>query len=103
MKNGYYITKSGEKVTLEATDTIDVSNKNIIELVLPEGIQYVSCENNQLKELVLPEGVKTVFCENNQLKELVLPEGIQYVSCDDLLFDIEKYLNKKVNINIVCK
>ena len=50
MKKGYYITSSGEKVTLEATDTIIVSNKNIIELVLPEGIKDVYCGSNQLPQ-----------------------------------------------------
>ena len=104
MKNGYYITKSGEKVTLEVTDTINVSYKEIVELVLPEGIKTVYCHHNQLKELVLPEGIEYVYCHNNQLKELVLPEGIKTVYCDDLLFDARKYIDDKdVEINIVCR
>ena len=102
MKNGYYITSSGEKVILKVTNTIDVSSKDIIELVLPEGIKSVYCSKNQLTELVLPEGIKNVYCYNNQLTELVLPEGIKDVYCDDLLFDVEKYLDKEININIVC-
>ena len=62
MNKGYYITSSGEKVALEAADTIDVSYKDIIELVLPEGVQTVYCYNNQLTTLTLPEGVQTVSC-----------------------------------------
>ena len=84
MNKGYYITSSREKVALEAAVTIDVSHKNIVELVLPEGVQYVYCSNNQLTTLTLPEGVQTVYC-------------------DDLIFDVNKYLGKDININIVCR
>ena len=51
MNKGYYITSSGEKVTLKAADTIYVSHKDIIELVLPKGVKDVSCDNNQLTTL----------------------------------------------------
>ena len=86
MKNGYYITSSGEKTVIEA------------------GTKTVHCYNNQLKELVLPEGIKIVSCEHNQLTELVLPEGIKEVYCDDLLFDARKYIDdENVEINIVCR
>ena len=46
MKNGYYITSSGEKTVIEA------------------GTKTVHCSNNQLKELVLPEGIKEVYCDD---------------------------------------
>ena len=83
MKKGYYITADGEKVILESQKRVDVSNKNIVELVLPDGVRLDHCYNNQLTELNLPESVEWVSCENNQLKELNLPEGIEEVSCEN--------------------
>ena len=84
MNKGYYITKAGEKVTLEAADIINVSYKSIVELVLPEGVKKVYCHHNQLTTLTLPEGVKEVYC-------------------DDLILDVNKYLGKEINININCR
>mgnify|MGYP001607195049 CR=1 FL=1 len=83
MKKGYYITDKGEKVIIDSQESIDLSYKNIVELILPSGIKYVYCHNNQLKELILPSGVKYVYCYNNQLKELILPSGIEFVSCEN--------------------
>ena len=123
MSKGYYITKSGERVTLKSAKTINVSNKDIIELVLPEGVHTVWCDNNQLTTLTLPEGVQTVSCHhnqlttltlpegvkerlaatNNQLTTLTLPEGVKDVYCDDLILDVNKYLDKEINININCR
>ena len=84
---GYYITDKGEKVIINSQETIYLSNKNIVKLILPSGIEYVYCENNQLRELILPSGVKNVYCENNQIKELILPSGIKTVYCDDGAID----------------
>ena len=81
---GYYITDKGEKVIIDSQEIIYLSNKNIVELILPShGVEYVHCHDNQLKELILPSGVKTVYCSNNQLKELILPSGIEYVWCQN--------------------
>ena len=66
---GYYITSNGEKVIIDSQEFISLSNKNIVELILPSGIEYVSCENNQLRELILPSGVKTVYCDDGAIKD----------------------------------
>ena len=83
INQGYYITDKGERVIIDSQDFIDLSYKNIVELILPSGIKDVSCYNNQIKELILPSGVKNVHCSNNQIKELILPSGIQYVYCEN--------------------
>ncbi len=116
MKDGYYITTKNKKVELlpptKENKTLDVSNQNIKELVVPkgyevvwcfynqltslellEGIKEVYCGNNQLTSIELPEGIKEVYCYNNQLTSLMLPDGIEAVSCD---IDVELInLNKK--------
>ena len=73
MKKGYYITEAGEKVILKSQEIIDVSYKKIVELVIPEGVKWVSCYNNQLTELNLPEGIKFVHC--NYIPNLKTPNG----------------------------
>jgi hypothetical protein len=79
--NGYYKTLSGKIFPLEKQDAIDVSNKDIIELVLPEGCKKVFCYVNKLIELVIPEGCKRVHCSNNQLTNLVVAEGCVEIYC----------------------
>ena len=44
---GYYINDKGEKVIIDSQNYIDLSNKNIVELILPSGIITVICDNNQ--------------------------------------------------------
>jgi hypothetical protein len=59
--NGYYITSSGEVVELFG-DIIDVSSKNIVKLILPEGCKEVICSCNKLTNLIIPDGCKKVNC-----------------------------------------
>ena len=81
MKKGYYITSKGKKVILKSEKIINVSNMDIIELVLPDGVLWVSCEHNKLETLILPDGIKTVWCDYG-------------------LFDYTPYLNKDINITL---
>ena len=63
MKKGYYITSEDKKVILEPQNIIDVSNSNIIELVIPRGCKILYCWNNQLTELVVPNGCENIYCD----------------------------------------
>ena len=83
INQGYYITSKGEKVIIDYQEYIRLSNKNIVELILPSGVKNVWCHNNQIKELLLPSGIQNVYCENNNITGLILPAGIRNVSCDD--------------------
>ena len=87
MKTGYYITSNGERVILKSQTILDLSYRNIVELVIPEGCKYVSCWSNQLTELVIPEGCETVYCNDNRLTKLIIPDGCEKVFCDYYLGD----------------
>ena len=116
---GYYMTSKGEKVIIDSQNFIDLSYKNIVELVLPSGIKNVWCANNQLKELILPSsiievwcssnqitglilpsGVKNIYCENNNITGLILPSGVEYVYCDDGAIENPMFY-KNWDINLV--
>jgi hypothetical protein len=115
-KYGYFIRADNPtvKVRLAPAKYIDLSFKNLIELVLPEckevrcynnkltnlivpnGCKFIMCCKNNLNKLVLPIGCETVYCSNNNLTELIIPEGCEYVSC------INNQLNKLI-IPKACK
>ena len=78
----FYKRCDGKVVELERENELYLYSMNIIELIIPDGYEYVSCWNNQLKELIIPEGCKVVCCQNNQLKELVIPNGCKRVMAD---------------------
>jgi hypothetical protein len=112
MKQGYYITASGEKFIVESKNTINIcSRRDIVELHIPDGcivlycsynllteltlpdnIREVSCHHNQLTELIIPEGCKSIWCWDNRLTKLVIPDGCKEVYCDISL--IEKHLDE---------
>ncbi len=79
--NGFYITSTGDKVILEQSEIIELSGRDIIELVLPDGVGVIWCWNNKLTELVIPNGVKQINCSGNQLTELIIPDNCR-VYCD---------------------
>ena len=79
MNKGYYITDTGEKVEFEHSSLISIHGKNIITLVIPDG-------------------VTTVYCNSRLLKELILPDGMEYVRCDLRAVDIIKYKNSNVKL-----
>jgi hypothetical protein len=82
--HGYCITqdKPMVKVHLDPQDEIDLSHKNLIELVLP-ACKIVWCNNNKLTELIIPQGCGYVNCRNNCLWKLIIPDGCEYVYCSD--------------------
>ena len=73
--NKYYYKKSNGKVVELEQQILYIYSKNIIELIIPDGCEWVLCWDNQLKELIIPDGCKRVYCHNNQLKELIIPNG----------------------------
>jgi len=78
------IDKDGNKIKFECLgDELNCDDELLIELILPEGMGWVSCDMNLLTELILPEGVRCVYCSDNQLTHLIIPEGVTYVSCYD--------------------
>ena len=52
------------------------------------------CHNKQLISLILPEGVEEVWCDNNKLTELTLPDSVEYLSADKEVTGLEKYMGK---------
>ena len=97
MKKGYYITADVKKVNLSPQLAIDVSNRNIVELVVPEGTKYVWGYNNNLTKLNLPEGIEDVYCYNNKLTELILPNRVEKVVCD-IGVKLINYNKEKTNV-----
>ena len=97
---GYYITSNGERVIIDSQESIDLSDKNIVELILPSGIKRVYCNNNQIKELILPSGIEYISCENNNITGLILPSGVKTVYCDDAAID-DPIIYKEWDINLV--
>jgi hypothetical protein len=79
---GYYITKdsSKEKTILKPQHIIELSNMDIIELVLPK-CKTVKCDDNYLGKLIIPEGCESVNCSYNNLRELIIPKSCVWVSC----------------------
>ena len=58
------------------------SNKDLISLILPEGVISVYCHDNNLSELIIPSGVEMVYCYNNLITELIIPSSVNLLSCD---------------------
>ena len=80
--SGYYKKSNGKVVELEQQVYSWLWSENIIELIIPDGCEYVSCEYNQLKELIIPDGCVYVNCRHNQLKELIIPNDCEWVWAD---------------------
>jgi hypothetical protein len=78
--NGYYIVADNPtiKIQIEPQDMIFLSNKGIIELVLPM-CKSIYCVRNFLTKLTIPKGVKLVSCSNNYLNELYIPRSCKEV------------------------
>lgn len=57
-------------------------NKNLTELIIPDGITSIYCQINKLTELIIPDGVKDVWCYDNNITEIVLPDSIISIVCD---------------------
>ena len=79
MNKGYYITDTSEKVEFEHSSLISIHSKNIITLVIPDG-------------------VTSVYCNSRLLKELILPDSVGLVRCDLRAVDIIKYKNSNVKL-----
>ena len=58
----YYKTSKGKVVELEQK-SLYLYNNDIVELIIPDGCEYVHCYNNQLKELILPDGCEWVWAD----------------------------------------
>jgi hypothetical protein len=78
---GWYKTSDGTLHEFEAPYGINLNNKGIIELVIPDGVKEVSCYDNYLTELVIPDQVELIYCWNNKLTELIVPDDCK-VLCD---------------------
>ena len=68
--SGYYKKSNGKVVELEQQVYLWLWSENIIELIIPDGCEYVSCWNNQLKELVIPNGCGWVWADMKSVTEL---------------------------------
>ena len=80
---GYYKKSDGRSIELKQEDVLSLCYMDIVELVIPDGCEWIDCSDNQLKELIIPAGCKVVNCSNNQLTKLIIPDGCKSksVSC----------------------
>ncbi len=62
----------------------------------------IVCDSNFIKELVIPEGVRWMSCENNLIQELTLPRKINWIFCD-IMDGIEEQHKKNLHIHIYQK
>jgi hypothetical protein len=81
--NGWYIGLGGRRYDIESYHIISLTNKNIIELFIPNGVIDVYCGRNNLTKLVIPYGVREVYCSDNLLTELIVPESVKKLYCSD--------------------
>ena len=79
---GYYINSSGEKTIIPSvTKVLDISYRNIVEIVCNRELETLYCHNNLLTKLTLNNKLETLFCNSNKLKELKLNDKLEYLSC----------------------
>ncbi len=70
MSGGYYITESGERFELKSYSDFEgiywdgiLFNKNIVEIVIPDGNFIFLCHRNKIKSLVIPPSFKVFICD----------------------------------------
>ena len=104
----YYITSKGTKhiITTPVNFTNDyaylnVSYKNITQLILNKKYNTLYCNNNKLTELIIPDGIEYVVCYNNNLSNLIIPNSVKTLFCDINALDIIKYKHANITIHTV--
>ncbi len=102
--NGWYKTSDGTKHIIESRKIINLSQKDIVELVIPNNTEWISCRLNNLTELIIPDSVEWIDCENNKLTELGVPNECQ-IYCDKsvkltskLMYNRSKRLKNILNV-----
>jgi hypothetical protein len=78
--NGWYIT-DGNLYELETANRIELCNKDITELVIPDGVKDIWCWENKLTKLILPNTIEYINCYDNNLTELIIPDSVVFVHC----------------------
>ena len=65
MKEGYYITESGERVEFSLNDRIGnvFLNKNIIDIFIPDSGFIFCCHFNKITSLIIPPSLKMFHCD----------------------------------------
>lgn len=81
------------------------SNKGLVSLEIPEGIETIICNFNDISEIILPTTIVNISCINNNIKEIDISNypNLNVLYCDKSV--IIKGLNEHSydNINIFMK
>ncbi len=72
---GWYKTSDGTLHELYLTYIIDLHNMDVVELVIPDGVEEVHCDENKLTELIIPYSVERICCWGNNITELIVPDN----------------------------
>ena len=101
MKEGYVILTDGRRFDIASKKVLELWRRNIVELVVPEGVENVYCYDNPMSKLILPEGVQIINCHNTLLTELVLPKSVIDMYCDIHILDgLDIHEDSDINIDI---
>lgn len=105
MKIGYYLTEDYQLHILDysnqTTPIIELDNKNIILLSIPDNSYYVKCSNNKLETLIIGDNVDIVICRNNpNLIKIIIPDTTKHLFCDLIAIDANynEWMNHKCDI-----
>ena len=80
---------------------LDLCNKQLKSLVIPENTTELYCSNNELITLPkLPETLKVLYCDNNNLITLPeLPKNLNFLVCDNN--NLIKLPNFPINLRVI--
>ena len=92
---GHYITKEGKRVNFRTVYYIDT----IFGRMHNQEAQTLCLSDKNIIKLVLPDDIKQVFCRRNFITELVIPQSVNYILCD-MMDGIEEQYRKDLYLDI---
>ena len=70
-------------------ETLIVAGDYLDTLVIPEGVDFVSCESLGLRNIVVPDSLLSLYCARNCLRSLELPSGLERLDAShNCLYDL---------------
>ncbi len=105
-KNGFYITKWGNKRDVKCfmSNFVYITHKNITELSLVDNgnIESLWCFDNYITSVQIPKSVHSFRCQRNSISSLHIPPSVFDLKCD-LMDGIEEQNHGRIMMEIFQK